>query len=375
VSRVLDEHRQMLADPNRLDALDRAVRAVVRPGDIVVDLGSGTGILGLMACRAGAAHVYSIDDGEVIAVARAIARANRFDDRITFFMQHSSTVDLPRRVDVVLADQIGHFGFEAGLLESFSDARSRFLEPAGSLMPQRVRLMAAPVESEDIRRRIAFWCEVPAGFDVSPAVNIAVNTGYPLTLTAANLLGPAVCGAELDLATAGVGVFGLSATLEVSRGGILDAIGGWFVADLAPGITMTNSPEEARRINRQQVALPLGERVLVAPGDAVTVSMRIRPADHLIRWTVDVRNGERRISRSTLGGMLLPSEHIGRTRPDFVPRLTARGHARRTVLELCDGARAVVDIEREVFNRHRDLFATPDLAQRFVAEVVTRYGG
>ena len=71
--------------------------------------------------------------------------------------------------------------------------------------------------------------------------------------------------------------------------------------------------------------------------------------------------------------MLLPRETLARTRPGFVPRLTRRGQARQTVLELCDGVRPLADIEREVYERHRDLFASPDGAQTFVAEVVTRY--
>jgi protein arginine N-methyltransferase 1 len=374
VSRVLDEHRQLLADFHRLDALDRAVRAVVRQGDVVIDLGSGTGILGLMACRAGAARVYSIDDGGVIEVARAIARANGFADRVHFIMEHSTSASLAERADVIVADQIGHFGFEAGLLEALGDARARLLKPDGRVIPERVRLFAAPMESADVRRRIAFWSGRPAGFDMSPAIAIARNTGYPMTFSPADMLGSAACAGELDLRAAGGGVFGLSATLKISRAGTLDAIGGWFAADLAPGITMTNAPDAVDRINRQQIALPLGEEVRVVDGDVVKVSIRVRPQDHLIRWSVDVRTGKPTITRSTLGGMLLARETLSRTSPDFAPRLTRQGVARRTVLELCDGVRPVADIEREVFERHADLFPTLDLAQRFVAEVVTRYG-
>ena len=374
MSRVLDEHRQLLADCHRLDALDRAVRALVRQGDVVVDLGSGTGILGLMACRAGAARVYSIDDGGVIEVARAFARANGFGDRVRFIMEHSTSALLAERADVVVADQIGHFGFEAGLLEAIGDARARFLKPGGRVMPERVRLFVAPMESADIRRRIAFWSDRPAGFDMSSAAAIAQNTGYPVTFSAADMLGSAACAGELDLHAAGGGVFGLSATLRISRAGALDAIGGWFAADLAPGVAMTNAPDAVDRINRQQVALPLGEALGVADGDVVKVSIRVRPGDHLIRWSVDVRTGERTITRSTLGGMLLPRETLLRTGPGFTPRLTRHGVARRTVLELCDGVRPLADIERDVFERHADLFPTLDVAQRFVAEVVTRYG-
>ena len=373
MSRGLDEHRRLLSDRARLAALERAVSAVVRPGDVVVDLASGTGILGLMACRAGAARVYSIDEGGIIDVARALARANGCADRMTFVMGHSARVELPERADVLIADQIGYFGFEAGLLELYSDARRRLLNPGGRMMPERVHLMVALVESEDVRDRIAFWSGEAAGFELSPGTENAVNTAYPLTLSCSDLLSDGVNGAVLDVRSAGTDAFGVKADLTVLRSGTLDAIGGWFIAELAAGVTMTNAPGAPDRISRQHVAFPLGSSITVREDDPVTVSMQIRPVEHLVRWTVDVRNGEHRLVRSTLNGMLLPREFLARTRPQFVPRLTERGKARQTVLDLCDGVRALAEIERAAYERHPDLFASLDLAQTFVAEVVARY--
>ena len=57
----------------------------------------------------------------------------------------------------------------------------------------------------------------------------------------------------------------------------------------------------------------------------------------------------------------------------FVPVLSARGEARRSVVNLCDGRRTRGDIEQEVQRRHSDLFPTLAEAAEFVAEVVTRY--
>ena len=166
----------------------------------------------------------------------------------------------------------------------------------------------------------------------------------------------------------------MKADLTVLRSGTLDAIGGWFIAELAAGVTMTNAPGVPDQIMRQHVAFPLGSSVTVREGDPVTVRMHIRPAERLVRWTVDVRNGEQHLVRSTLNGMLLPREFLARTRPQFVPRLTERGKARQTVLDLCDGVRALAEIERAAYERHPDLFTSLDLAQTFVAEVVARYG-
>ena len=121
MSLVLDEHRQYLADTARVSAFRQAIEEIVTPGDVVLDLGAGTGILGLMACRAGAKRVYAVDEGPIIGLAHEVAAANGFQDRITHVKGLSTRVELPERVDVVLADQIGRFGLESGILDYFGD--------------------------------------------------------------------------------------------------------------------------------------------------------------------------------------------------------------------------------------------------------------
>jgi protein arginine N-methyltransferase 1 len=114
MSLVVDEHRQFLCDRARLRVFERAIAAAVRPGDVVIDLGAGTGVLGLLACRAGAARVYAIENSGMIEVARALAHANGLGDRVIFVRAHSSEAHLPEHADVLVADLIGRMGFEAG---------------------------------------------------------------------------------------------------------------------------------------------------------------------------------------------------------------------------------------------------------------------
>jgi type I protein arginine methyltransferase len=371
VSIELDAHRQFIADRPRLDAFACAIAATVRPGDVVVDLAAGTGIFGLLACRAGAARVYSIEAGAIVGLAGALARANGFEDRVRSVHAHSSVAELPERADVVVTDQIGQFGFEAGLVEVVADVRTRLLKPGGRIIPRRVTLFLAPVEAPLFRDGLDFWSSQPAGFSFAPAREIAVNSGHRFRLEREQLLGAGVPGAVINLQTVLNGPFDCHATLTVSRDGRLDGIGGWFAADLADGITMTNAPGDPARIDRRNVVFPIDQPVPLRGGDTVTVSMRVRPADLLVRWTVEVPDG-RRFSHSTLGGMFILGDDLKRTHPGSRPRLTGRGVARRTVLELCDG-RPLDAIEREVFDRHRDLFESEVAAQVFVAEVVTRY--
>lgn len=369
----LDEHRQLLADRKRVDALSRAIAQIVAPGQVVLDVASGTGILGLLACLAGASRVYCIEQSGIIEVAREVARANGFAERMHFVKAHSSWAEIPESIDVIVCDQIGHFGFEAGIVEMIADVRSRFLRPGGRIVPASVTLHVAPIELPTLRNELKFWATPLAGLDLSVAGTIALNSGHPLSLSPSALLGPSARACLIDLATIIDAPMTFTTNLIAAREGTLDGIGGWFVAELGAGVTMSNAPGDPDRIDRRNVVFPIDPPVDVRLGDNITVRMCIRPGDLLVHWSVDVRNGEYRSDHSTLMGMLLTREELRRTNPHFVPTITARGEARKTVLELCDGAHTLDCIEREVFGRHRPLFRDYDEAQVFVAEVVTRY--
>jgi protein arginine N-methyltransferase 1 len=377
VSRVIDEHREYLADAARVSAYASAIGEVVRPGDVVLDLASGTGILGLLACRAGAARVYAIDGGGMAQPARAIVRENGFEERVQVINGFSAHVDLPERADVLLTDQIGHFGFDAGVVEFVADARRRLLKPDARLVPSRIDLLVAPVEVPDVADAIDFWSGRPAGFNMEPLHEMTVNSGHPRTLEAGHLLGTPHVGGSIDL-FADSSSIAVSAGMVIARSGTLHGIGGWFSAVLSPTVTLSNAPLAANRIARRGVVFPIRRAVAVAAGDRVSVRMRILPADLLVSWTARVFRGDaaeasERFDHSTLRGMLIEPERLHRTRPDYVPNLTARGKARLSVLELCDGFRPLAAIEREVYDRHSALFRDRAEAAVFVAEVVTGY--
>lgn len=376
MSLIVDEHRAYLSDAVRLSAYRRAIAEVVEPGHVVLDLASGTGILGLMACEAGASRVYSVEVSGMVEIARAAAAANGFADRVTCVHGLSSEVSLPERVDRIVCDQIGRFGFEAGLIDYGSDARDRFLKPGGRMIPERIDLFLAPVESDELFQQVQFWSSRPAGFDFEPARRWAANTGYPVELTPEALVGCPARAATIDTLTMRSEPMKASAELEVERRGTLHGIGGWFVARLSPSVCLTNAPTAACRVKRRNAFFPIDRAVAVLPGDVVSVAMRIVPDGPMVGWNVRVERAGRSIghfAHSTLDGMLLCPEDHRRMHPASVPTLSPRGRARLTVLELCDGMRSLAAIERGVFDRHPDLFTSFSEAQTFVAEVVTRY--
>lgn len=380
MSLVLDTHREFLSDEARMCAFRKAIEETVRPGHRVVDLGAGTGIFGLMACRAGAERVYSIEADAILGLSREVALENGFADRIRFVRGLSSRIELPERVDIVISDQMGRFGFEAGVVQFFHDARQRFLKPSGVLLPASVDLWMAPASCPERQDHQDFWSNSPQGFDFRAATSIANNTGYPVQLTAESLRATQERLTSIDFYRADGGPLTATVSFEISSPGVMHGLGGWFQAQLSRNVTLTNSPLATDRIQRRNVFFPLGVALPVEVGDRVSARLRIVPAEVQVSWTVSVETGVRagkaqvrKFARSTALGMLLSREDLEKTKLDSVPRLTAWGEARRTVVELIDGKRCLGDVEREVQARHPELFPARKDAAVFVAEVVSRY--
>ena len=373
MSLLLDEHRNYLADRPRVDALRRAVHATVRPGDIVLDLGCGSGLLGLIACDAGAARVYAVDHSGMIEIARAVARAEGRADRIVHIAGHSTGIDLPERANVLVFDQIGRLAFEAGLLEFALDARRRLLTPDARIVPGPIALHLALAASDDIRARIEFWDTRPAGIDTSAAHVTAVNTGYPIEPEYVTLLSDSADVMTLSAAAWEGEALSGRVTLTAARDARVDGLAGWFVAELSPGVLMSNAPDRADRVNRRIAFLPFDPPIDLKAGERLVVTVRLLPDVMILAWDAAREDGTDRRSQSTWKGMLPIGEERARTRDDAVPVLTPRGAARRTVLELCDGRHTVAEIERMLFDRHAGLFPTGQDAAIFAAEVLAVY--
>src|SRR5215510_3854804 len=94
----------MIADNVRMEAYSEALRRAVKPDSVVVDIGAGTGVFALLACQFGARHVYAIEPADAIQVAREIAAANGYADRIECVQKLSTEVTLPERADVIISD-------------------------------------------------------------------------------------------------------------------------------------------------------------------------------------------------------------------------------------------------------------------------------
>ena len=122
-------HRRMLSDQVRLDAYRRAIEETVRPGDVVVDAGSGTGILALYAAKAGARKVYAIEQSDFADWSPVMAKHNGFGDVIQLVRGNFGEVELPEPADVLVTGTFGAWVAEApqvNLTAAFSAPQGRW---------------------------------------------------------------------------------------------------------------------------------------------------------------------------------------------------------------------------------------------------------
>jgi precorrin-6B methylase 2 len=365
----LSEHRGYLADERRIAAYRSALTEIVGPGDVVLDLGAGTGILGYLACEAGAKSVIALDRGDILETASRIAADNGYAARITHIKALSTEVVLDTPVDVVVSDQIGGLVHDAGILSCFADARRRLLAPGGRLVPASFRIFAAPVKYDEAREEVEFWSSAPASIDVSAVRPLAANTEWMINLVADDLVGLSP-GRELaSFASDQDAPISGTADFHVEVAGRFDGFIGWFEARLSPSVTLTNNPWSPDRFKRWCNFYPIDRAVDVERGDRLRLSLDIRPRGGIVSWTTDIlnRHGEQQIRQSTF---LATSKADLFTRTEPIPSSESIRLA-RAVLDLIDGTRAPEDIVEALIGEVGTSFASRVHLENFVRKVTT----
>jgi protein arginine N-methyltransferase 1 len=347
-------YARMVADRGRMEAYAAALRAAVRPGAVVVDLGAGTGIMTLLACRFGARRVYAIEPADAIQTARETVAANGFSDRVVFLHDLSTRVHLPERADVIVSDLRGILPPLGGHLSAVADARERFLAPGGVLIPLRDRLRAAVVEAPAVWAAYAEpWGGNDLEFDLSPTRRRTVNTWGKEEIRPDHLLAGGRTWAEIDYRTVTGGAVHGEAEWTVERAGTGHGLGAWFDAELGEGAAFSTAPGEANPIYGRAF-FPWPDAVPLAEGDRVRAEIRASPAggDHVWTWAtrVEAADGTERAAfhQSTLLGEPIAPERLRRRSHLHRPALGEDGRIARMVLEAMDGVTPVSEIARRV---------------------------
>jgi len=278
-----------------MGAWREAIRRVVRPDDVVLDVGTGTGILAFFACEAGARRVYAVERQHSADAAAMLARQFGYADRIEVIHGRSTEIELPERADVLVTETLGPLVFNEGILELVVDARRRLLTPDARFIPSQIDLWIAPAELPGFYDRLIEWWSTPRwGFDFSPIRTFAANTVYSEKVSPAALLAEPQTAMSLrayeidDTAQRGAAEF------RATRDGVVQGFAIGFTAQLAEGVTLTSKWSGA---GWDQGVLPLETPMPVTAGTPIEVDVR---TDNGAMWHWRGRIGDTEFAQTTL---------------------------------------------------------------------------
>lgn len=368
----------MIEDEVRLVAYEQALKKAVMPGSVVADIGAGTGIATLLACKLGAARIFAIEPNPAIQIARDIVSANGYQDRVVFFSELSPRVILPEKVDVLVSDLRGALPLMGNHIPTIIDARKRFLKPDGLQIPLRDTMIIAGVSAQNIYDKSARpWCANRYGFDMSAGWKLQAHRWTKGRAKPEQIFLPPKTLATLDYTTIETPDIVKNQSWIVEKNEILHGYQIWFDALLQEGVTYSTGPFTPELIYGTPF-LPLSSPIPLKQGDLVQVeiSAKLAKDDYSWRWLTNVeRNGKVVASydQNTLLGQPLSLEQLKKRSDHYVPKLNEDGKIANLILNMMSSGYRLGDISSAIFEKFPDKFNSWESALSFVGEFVQKY--
>ncbi len=249
-SRIQRRHFPMMNDTPRNAAYDSAIREHVNDEVRVLEIGTGSGLLAMMAAQAGAAHVTACETIRPLALkAHQIVSKNGFRRKVAVIGKHSAALkipgDMPERADVLISEIISSDLLGEGLLDTMEDAVQRLIKPGAVIIPARAAIvgqLAGSPRLDQYLRVGTVW-----GFDPTP-----FNEFSPITLE------PAEFGIQMDLFSDRIDLFEFDfqesavfpaqekrIAVPCTASGICHGVLQWIRLDLSTGNQFENAPGTA----------------------------------------------------------------------------------------------------------------------------------
>ena len=267
-------HFNLVHDDQRNSAYEAALRRNVRPESRVLEIGAGSGLLAMMAARAGAAQVVSCEQNPAIAdVATEIIARNGLADRVRIVAKHSADLDveadLGGRADVLVSEIFSNDLVGEGALPAIEQAARHLLRPGARVIPSHGAIRIALAEDAWSDRR---QMGMVNGFDLSP-FNRLTPPRYRIGIGHERL----ILRSEprdlftFDFQSGGPFPEDRAAAHLVTQGGRVNGIAQWIRLQMDAETIYEDHPRPAASSAWAVLFYPLMEAIDPAPGTAITV--------------------------------------------------------------------------------------------------------
>lgn len=267
-------HFEMLNDEQRNEAFERALAKVITADSLVLDIGSGTGLLAMMAARAGARETVSCEMVAPLAdLAREVVARNGFAGKIRIMGKKSTDLsigdDMPERANLLVTETVDCGLLGEGIVPSITHARANLLTEDARVIPRAASVYAMVVESK--RLRGLNYVNRCAGFDVGLIQQYKTLNYFPVRLAAFEYtaLTEPFEVFRFDFAREPIRPARKKLAVPVTRDGDCHAVVFWFDMRLDEEISISNEPgstthwEQAVQCLEHELTVRAGETLQV----------------------------------------------------------------------------------------------------------------
>ena len=232
-----DVHRRMLVDEIRISKYRDAINEVVKPGDVVIDAGAGTGILSVLAAKAGASKVYALEHNNYQSVIEKVASDSGVSDIVEVVSGDFGETILPEKADVLVTETFGLWAIDEGAMPDLKKCAENNLKSDGILVPEYYSLYLAPIVKE-VPSLYSAFIKRPDGIDLTSLrmESKAQNAVHYLT---EDFIGQSACIGKFEVLNDFIEPLRSSIRLQGPSFGLC----GFFELHLTSNISLSTSPE------------------------------------------------------------------------------------------------------------------------------------
>jgi len=271
-------HVPMMNEPERNQAFYDGLASVVTPQKLVFEIGTGSGLLAMMAASLGARKVVTCEAVGLIArTARKIIERNHFQDRITVLSKPSHAVqpgsDLAGKADILVHEIFSSELLGEHVLPAIEDAKARLLKPGGEILPCAASIMIALVGGDALGKNL--YVDHSFGFDLRDfnAIHPKKRPLYREDLVPDLLSGDTEAFRFDFLNDSTFPAEKKTIRITALTGGICYGIVQWIRIELAQGIQFENHPSRSRRVsNWQHTIYGFDRPIELTQGSVIEVS-------------------------------------------------------------------------------------------------------
>jgi protein arginine N-methyltransferase 1 len=280
-------HEEMLKDEVRTVTYRNAIyhNRHLFKGKVVMDVGSGTGILSMFAAKAGAKKVYAVEFSSMATQSKQIISDNNLDDIIEVI--HSKVEDIQHlsdgyeKVDVIVSEWMGYCLFYESMLNTVIYARDKWLAPNGILFPDKAVLYICAIEDRQYKDEKINWWDNVYGFNMASIRQVAITEPLVDVVDRGQVVSDNFAVKEVDLYTVTVNdlTFESPYTLRFIRNDYVQALVTFFTIEFTKchkRVGFSTAPDQ-KYTHWKQTVFYLCDSITVKKGEQMEGIFSVMP--------------------------------------------------------------------------------------------------